>query len=497
MSDTESQLAKNNLLSQAAGSNRINRRASIMSNSDGATVNRSTLPRLNGRRQPSPRLVIPLSINGAPPINLSSSTNPDIAVLEEKAKADDGLVILPKQTDTPGEELESEQFTELLSSTSGGTGIADAPKENFVVINKTDSMTQSTENGLGPPIISPSDRSNPISSSVPQHTDIPITTDRVPISNVTTSAPVQSIPPTIPVTPSSNPPQKQQIPESIPTPQQAAQNASPQKPPPQPHNFTPVSIQNMLKYPGQYSHIPDYDAMPTEEQYRFRTQFQTEFGRLRKAWPTYEIPLIGDMPLRMVHVTYEVFCRSIAVYNKVDEYKFYIAVILLTVEVCLVKFMQWPVKDLTQLLWKAMPFLEKYLFEMAENYYTGGGGSWSPEANLIYYGCIFAVFIIGFKVICSSILSQSTMEWIVNIVTQFIGGLSSVPQTTTTGNNVASLPTIGHSLGGFGVDSFANTAPGLLNSFIPTVGATNNNNNSTVPQPQAPNPRPQRDFYDE
>lgn len=263
--------------------------------------------------------------------------------------------------------------------------------------------------------------------------------------------------------------QTTQMQQNIPTPQQAAMNTIPQKPPPTPHNFTPTSIQNMLKYQGNYSHIPDYDSMPMEEQYRFRSQFILEFGKLRKAWSTYEIPLVDQMPLRLVHVTYEVFCRGIAIFNKVDEYKFYIAIILLTVEITLTKFLLWPAQGLTMLIWKGIPFLEKYLFEMAENYFTGGGGSWSPEANLLYYGGIFAVAIIAFKVILNNILGASTIEFAVNVITQFFSGVSSMPVTTSTGNNVASLPNIGHTFAGFGVDSLVNNAPGLANTFIPSV----------------------------
>ena len=73
--------------------------------------------------------------------------------------------------------------------------------------------------------------------------------------------------------------------------------------------------------------------MTPEVQAQHRAVFRTKFGILRGAWPNYNIPDIPDTTsLEEIHAQYDMYVRHIRISQNVDQYKVYLVIMWLIIE---------------------------------------------------------------------------------------------------------------------------------------------------------------------
>ena len=86
------------------------------------------------------------------------------------------------------------------------------------------------------------------------------------------------------------------------------------------------------------ANVPDYSSMSEVEQAQHRANFRNRFGILRESWPSYHIPDYGeDVPLEQIHAQYDIYVRHLHISNDVDQYKVYLVIMWLLIELFCIK----------------------------------------------------------------------------------------------------------------------------------------------------------------
>lgn len=218
--------------------------------------------------------------------------------------------------------------------------------------------------------------------------------------------------------------------------------------------------------------LPDYTSMSTELQAQHRADFRTKFGILRGAWPNYHIPDFSDsMSLAEIHAQYDIYVRHIHISQEVDQYKVYLVIMWLIIELFCTKI-GLNIGGYTVAQMRSMNKYERLLIELGETSYKASGGpaaaqsSWSPEIRILFMALVNAVTFIIIKMLASYI-GEGMATTIVDALSSYVSGTPPQPGTMlfggpsqTPGASTAAppagpsaLPNIGGAFGGIDIAS--------------------------------------------
>ena len=239
--------------------------------------------------------------------------------------------------------------------------------------------------------------------------------------------------------------------------------------------------------------------MADELQAQYRADFRTKFGILRNAWPNYHIPdFPDDMALEQVHAQYDIYVRHIHISQNVDQYKVYMVIGWLLLELALTK-LGLNIGGYTVSQMSSMTKYERLLIELGENSYkeTGGAGgassSWPVEVRLFFMSLVNAVTFIIIKMLASYI-GEGMANTVVDALSSFLSGSPpqpgqvlfggpAQPTAQPAGPNVQPMPNVGGSgpLAGLDVASLI----GNFGSMF--LGRQNNSAPAAAPATAVPN----------
>ena len=249
--------------------------------------------------------------------------------------------------------------------------------------------------------------------------------------------------------------------------------------------------------------VPDYSKMSPELQAQHRANFVTRFGILREAWPHYNIPNIPEtMALEEIHAQYDIYVRHIRINQDVDQYKVYMVIMWLIIELTCTKIgLNAGGYTISQM--SSMSKYERLLIELGETKYqeTGGVGtgqnSWSPEVRLLFMSMVNALTFIIVKTL-SSYIGEGIANSIVDALSSYLSGSPPQPGQTLFGGptdnamaagaaqpSVQPMPDMSNPLGGLDIASLignlgsmfigrggnTSSAPAANPDPIPTGGA--------------------------
>ena len=183
--------------------------------------------------------------------------------------------------------------------------------------------------------------------------------------------------------------------------------------------------------------IPKYKDMTQEEQAQVRAIFKTKYGILKEAWPNYAISDFGDdTALEIVHAQYDIFIRHIRINQDVDQYKVYMVVIWLIVEIFCCK-VGLNIAGFTIVQMKSMSKYQRLLIELGEiNHRSasvdGYESNWPVEYRLIFMTLINAVVFLIIKILANYV-GEGAASTIVEAISSFLTGTPAQPGKTLFG----------------------------------------------------------------
>jgi len=265
--------------------------------------------------------------------------------------------------------------------------------------------------------------------------------------------------------------------------------------------------------------VPNYSAMSAEEQAQHRANFRTRFGILRNAWPNYHIPDIPDnVPLEQIHAQYDIYVRHIHISRDVDQYKVYLVIMWLVIELFCTKI-GLNIGGYTVSQMRAMNKYERLLIELGETNYkasiteANSQSNWPVEIRIFFMALVNAVTFIIIKMLANYI-GENMATTIIDGLSSYLSGAPPQPgQVLFGGSNQTNeqprsqgpspggppLPQMGGAFGGIDIASLLGN---LGSMFIRGQAPTANNNThqvspGTTAVPQTPTTPRYRPAYSE
>jgi hypothetical protein len=260
--------------------------------------------------------------------------------------------------------------------------------------------------------------------------------------------------------------------------------------------------------------------MSPAEQAQHRAHFRTRFGILRNAWPNYYIPDVpDDMPLEQVHAQYDIYVRHIHISRDVDQYKVYLVIMWLLIELFCIKI-GLNIGGYTVAQMRSMTKYERLLIELGETNYRSASvegaaqSNWPVEVRLFFMALVNAVTFIIIKMLANYI-GENTATTIVEGISSYVSGAPPQPgqilfggpaQVAQPGSGPAPggapMPAVG---GPFGGIDMASMLGNLGSMFLRTQGPLVGSAPQAAPAvaqvatsvPAAPNTPRYRPVYDE
>lgn len=183
--------------------------------------------------------------------------------------------------------------------------------------------------------------------------------------------------------------------------------------------FPPQPSQNGSIFGGR----PDYSKMTLEQQVFMRTQFMAKFGILRSSYPDWQIRDPDDrLTLDQVHDVYEYYIRQIMVSKETGQYKVYLVIFFMFVEVVGVKLLKLNMSGYTMSQLRIMNRYDTLLAELGEKWLVSSGSDWPVEARLLMMATFNAVIFIAVRYLCSWMGVDGLSETIQNFVDSMLNG---------------------------------------------------------------------------
>jgi hypothetical protein len=201
-----------------------------------------------------------------------------------------------------------------------------------------------------------------------------------------------------------------------------------------PKNLDNVPVPSVLTSNLPPPNIPSYSLMPLEEQAQHLANFRTRFGILRNSWPSYHIPDIPDgMPLEQIHAQYDIYVRHIHINRDVDQYKVYLVISWLLIELFCTKI-GLNVGGYTVAQMRSMSKYERLLIELGETNHRAaaiGGVAQSPwpvEIQICFMALVNVIAFILVKLLISYTgITEGMATTIIDGLTSFLSGTPPQP----------------------------------------------------------------------
>ncbi len=168
---------------------------------------------------------------------------------------------------------------------------------------------------------------------------------------------------------------------------------------------------------------PNYAAMTPAQQEDMHTTFRTKFGILRQSFPQWNIV---DPPasatLDQKHDIYEGHVRQIIVSLNCNQWKVYLVIMFLAIEVFCIKVLGLDARGFTMSQVKIMNRYDQVLVELGEKYYVQGPSNWPVEARIIMMAAFNGIIFIAVKYLSKWLGGDSMSGVVQGVVDSYLGG---------------------------------------------------------------------------
>jgi len=168
--------------------------------------------------------------------------------------------------------------------------------------------------------------------------------------------------------------------------------------------------------------MPAYATFSLPEQARIREDFRTKFGILRGAFPNFQIPeLPAQASLEEIHSMYEVYIKHIHISTSVDQYRVYMVIGWLLLEIFACRLLGLNCSGYTIAQLAGMTRYERLLIELGEKNYNAGPSSWPVEFRLLLVSLFNALIFVVTKTLAGYV-GDGAANGIMDAIVSFLSG---------------------------------------------------------------------------
>jgi hypothetical protein len=209
-------------------------------------------------------------------------------------------------------------------------------------------------------------------------------------------------------------------------------------------NFLGPHLLNEEKHEGNATR-PNYKEMTPEQQTEANTIFKAKFTILIENHPKWKIIAPPDTyTLDQKHTLYEIYVRKIVASMNTGQWKIYLILMWLCVEILCVKGLGIDASGYTKMQIASMNKYDTMLVKLGEKYHSNAEGSWSIEGKLIFASVFQCCVFMGIKFVTSYLGAESFAGDFQNQLEGILSGASGAtvkPAVDVTG--LPGVPTAG------------------------------------------------------
>lgn len=179
---------------------------------------------------------------------------------------------------------------------------------------------------------------------------------------------------------------------------------------------------------------PDYASITRSQEAYLRQEFKMKFGILRANYPQWNVIEPNEsLTVQQIHDLYNHYIHEIMVSRETGQYKVYMVIFLMVIEVIGVKFLKLNMSGYTMSQLKIMNRYDTLFTELGEKWLVGGGVSnWPVEARIMMMMMFNAVIFLVVRYLCSWLgvegLADTLQNWIDSMLNGPTYTNSAVPQ---------------------------------------------------------------------
>jgi len=154
-----------------------------------------------------------------------------------------------------------------------------------------------------------------------------------------------------------------------------------------------------------------------------RSEFRVKFGILRSSYPQWNVVEPSEhLTLDQIHDLYEYYIRQILVSKETGQYKVYLVIFFMFVEVVGVKLLKLNMSGYTMSQLRIMNRYDSLLAELGEKWLVSSGSDWPVEARLLMMAVFNAVIFLAVRYLCSWMGVEGLADTIQNFVDNMLNG---------------------------------------------------------------------------
>jgi hypothetical protein len=232
-----------------------------------------------------------------------------------------------------------------------------------------------------------------------------------------------------------------------------------QSPPPK-----PLSPHQRSGY-GEIFH--SLEGLTRDQETYLRQEFKVKFGILRNNFPHWGVIDPPDsLTVIQMNELYERYVRQIKVSQESGQYKVYMVVFLMVIEVIGVKFLKLNMSGYTMSQLKIINRYDALFIELGEKWLVSGGSNWPVEARIVMMMLFNAVIFLVVRYLCSWMGAEGLADTLQGMIDSMLNG----PAVFSGANNV---PTGGNNAPSMGPVPLGATAPPTTDSGNPIDNIAN------------------------
>ena len=213
---------------------------------------------------------------------------------------------------------------------------------------------------------------------------------------------------------------------------------------PQVFGYNPQQAQSTTAAPT-VQHRPNYKAMNPMQAADMRLMFRGKFSSLRAAYPAWVIPEFSEeSSLDQVHDLYEDYVKRIIISLNSTQYKIYLTIFFLAIEVFGIKVLGLDLRGYTKSQLATINRYDRLMLELGEKYYVQGNSNWPVEMRFMMMAGFNAIIFVVIRYLCKNIGDESgaMTGMIQGFVDQLFGGGMMAPTgVERDANGLPVLPT--------------------------------------------------------
>lgn len=168
---------------------------------------------------------------------------------------------------------------------------------------------------------------------------------------------------------------------------------------------------------------PDYSKLTKEQEIYLKSVFKVKFGILREQFPQYSvIEPHESLTAEQIHDLYDYYMRQIMVSRETGQYKMYMVIVLMFIEVIGVKVLKLNMSGYTMSQMKIMSRYDALFMELGEKWLVNSGSNWPIEARICMMILFNAVIFLVIRYLCKWIGAESMAEPLQNIIDNMLNG---------------------------------------------------------------------------